>query len=395
MQLSDLKCKSLKPQNKAYKKADGRGLFMLVKPNGTKLWRYKYRFERKERLYSIGVYPEFSLAEAREIHQRLHKLVAQGIDPREHEIEQKRKVLEEKALTFSVMAHKWLEKRKNEVKPKTHVAIEKRVELYILPSIGDIPMGNLTPRDVLKMVKTIEARGTYELAKRARQYCSKILRFAMAHGNVDRDYTLDISDALVTRKVRHQPALTKPDEVKEFLKAFERNEARLHKQTRLGLELLMLTFVRPIEMAEARWDEIDLDKKQWVIPANRMKMGDEHIVPLSKQALRIIYQLKEINGNRDHLLINQRDPKRPMSRDTFSKAVRLLGFQGRHSGHGFRAMARTLIHEQLEYDETPIERQLSHKANGPLGSAYDRTKFLDKRVQMMQDWADYLEKFIS
>lgn len=392
MQLSDLKCKNLRPKNKAYKKADGRGLFILVKPNGTKLWRYKYRSARKERLYSIGVYPEFSLAEAREVHQRLHKLVAQGIDPYESEKEQKRKELEAKSLTFSVMARAWLEKRKSEIKPKTHAEIKRRVELYVLPFIGDIPMRNLTPQDVLKMIKPIEARGTYELAKRARQYCSKILRFAMAHGNVDRDYTLDIGDALVTRKVRHQPALTKPEEVREFLRAFERNEVRLHKQTCLGLEMLMLTFVRPVEMAEARWNEIDMDQKRWVIPASRMKMGVEHVVPLSQRVLNILKELKEMNGSRDHLLINQRDSTRPMSRDTFSKAVRLLGFQGRHSAHGFRAMARTLIHECLGYDQAPIERQLAHKTSGTLGATYDRTEFLEKRKGMMQDWSDYIDK---
>lgn len=390
MQLTDLQCKNFKPQNKAYKKTDGKGLFMFVKPNGSKLWRYKYRVERKEKLYCIGVYPEFSLAEAREIHQVLHKLVAQGIDPHEHDKEQKRKELEERALTFSVLASEWLEKRKKEVKPKTYNEIEKRLEKYVLSSIGDIPMRDLMPQNILSMIKIIEGRGTYELARRARQYCSQILRFAIAHGKVERDFTLDISDALVTHKVRHQPALTTPEEVREFLLAFHRNDARLHTQTRLGMEMLMLTFVRPIEMAEARWDEFEFDQNRWVIPAGRMKMGYDHIVPLSSRVVEITTKLKELNGDREFLFVNHRDPQRPMSRDTFSKAVRLLGFRGRHTAHGFRAMARTLIHERLGYDETPIERQLAHRAKGPLGSAYDRTQFLHDRAKMMQDWADYL-----
>lgn len=390
MHLTDLQCKNFKPKDKAYKKSDGRGLFLLINPNGSKLWRYKYRIYGKEKLYSIGSYLDFSLAEARQVHQELHKQVARGIDPKEHEKQQLQKELEERALTFSLLADQWLEKRKKEVKPKTYREIEKRVGQYVLPTIGDIPMRDLSPRDVLRTIKRIEDRGTYELANRARQYCSQILRFAVAHEKAERDFTLDISDALVTHKVKHQPALTTPEEVREFLQVFQRNDARLHTQTRLGLEMLMLTFVRPIEMAEARWDEFDLESNRWIIPEGRMKMGYDHVVPLSTRVIEIIYKLKQLNDGREFLLINHRDPARPISRDTFSKAVRLLGFQGRHTAHGFRAMARTLIHERLGYNETPIERQLAHRANGPLGSAYDRTQFLDERARMMEDWAVYI-----
>ncbi|MGH1406006.1 MAG: tyrosine-type recombinase/integrase [Rhodomicrobiaceae bacterium] len=391
MKLTDFSCKNFKPKNKPYKQSDGRGLFLLINPNGSKLWRYKYRIEGKERLFAIGSYPEFSLAEARALHQNLHKLVAGGIDPYEHKKMQKRKEEMEKALTFQVVGEEWLEKRKSQVKEKTYKDIEKRLYSDVFPKIGHIPMKELMPQDILKMLQNIEKREAYEMANRARQYCSRILRYASACGIDTRDYTLDIADALVTRPVRHQNALS-PDEIKEFLTALDRNNARLHLQSRLGLEMLMLTFVRPIELAEARWDEFNLQESRWTIPASRMKMKCDHIVPLAKQTHAIIGQLRELNGTREHLFTNHRDQRRPMCRDTFSKGVRLLGFQGRHSAHGFRALARTSIREKLDYDPEVIERQLAHKASGPLGSAYDRTQFLDQRSVMMQDWADYIEQ---
>ncbi|CAM1360796.1 Phage integrase family protein (fragment) [Tenacibaculum litopenaei] len=272
MQLTDLHCKNFKPKNRAYKKADGRGLFILIKPNGSKLWRYKYRINKKEKLYSIGAYPEYSLVEAREIHRSLHKMVSEGKDPIEHEKEQKRKKEIENVLTFSFMAYEWLEKHKQEVKPQTFKEIEKRVKKYIIPVIGHIVMKDLTSKDFLMMIKEIEKRGTIELAKRIRQYSSQILRYALACEKVTRDFTLDIRGALIKPKTKHHPALITSEEVKEFLDALQYNDAGLNRQTRHGLEMLMLTFVRPIEMAGARWKEFNFDQKTWVIPAERMKM---------------------------------------------------------------------------------------------------------------------------
>jgi integrase len=182
------------------------------------------------------------------------------------------------------------------------------------------------------------------------------------------------------------------DEIPEFIDALNRNEARLHVQSRLALEMLMLTFVRPAELAAAEWDEFDLDDRRWIIPSHKMKMGYDHIVPLATQTMDILERLKELNGNRQHLFINQRDPKRPMRRDTLSKGVRLLGFQGRHTAHGCRATARTAIRERLGWDSEIIERQLAHAPKGSLGRAYDRAQFVDQRTKMMQDWGNYLSK---
>lgn len=392
MQLTDLQCRTFKPKTKPYKKADGRGLFIFIKPNGSKLWRYKYRIHSKEKLYSIGSYPQYSLAQVREIHRKLHKMVSEGIDPLEYEKDKKQKELQEKALTFSIVTYQWLEKHKPEVKPQTYRSKASRIEKYILPFIGHVPIRDLNAQHILSMIKTIEKRGTFEISKRVRQHCSQILSYALACGLVERDYTLDIKGAVIKHKVKHQPALTQPKQVKEFLDALKFNDARLHKQTKLALKLLMLTFVRPVELSGVKWEEFNFTDNKWIIPPGRMKMGKEHIVPLSKQSIHILDQLKELNGDYEHVFINQRDPHRSMSRDTFSNAIRLLGFQGRHTGHGFRAMAETLIQEELEYDFSIVDRQLAHKPKGSLGATYDRAQFLEKRTVMMQDWADYIDR---
>lgn len=389
--LTDLECRNAKPKEngKPVKKFDGQGLFLHVKPSG-KYWRYKYRIEGKERLYAIGTYPEYSLADAREKHTELHRLVSDGIDPYEHAEAEKQKEAEEKTLTFRLVALEWLEKRQVEVKPKTYQDIEKRLHRDVFPSIGDTPIKSLTSQDVLNMIKSIQDRDAFEMANRAKQYTSQVLRYAMARGMADADLTMHITDAMATRRVKHQPALA-TDEIPEFIDALNRNEARLHVQSRLALEMLMLTFVRPAELAAAEWDEFDLDDRRWIIPSHKMKMGYDHIVPLATQTMDILERLKELNGNRQHLFINQRDPKRPMRRDTLSKGVRLLGFQDRHTAHGFRATARTAIRERLGWDSEIIERQLAHAPKGSLGRAYDRAQFVDQRTKMMQDWANYLD----
>jgi len=240
------------------------------------------------------------------------------------------------------------------------------------------------------MVRKVQNRGAFELANKTRQYCSQVFRYGIACGKADRDYTIDISNALPRKQVKHQPAL-EPNEIPEFLNALHKNDARLYQQTRLALKMLMLTFVRPIELAAAEWEEFDFNDNRWVIPAKRMKMRSDHVVPLSKQCLEILEEMKPVSGKYKHVFIQQRSNQKHMSRDTLSNAVRALGFQGRHSAHGFRAMARTTIREKLNWDSEVIERQLAHAPNTSLGRAYDRTQFIDQRTEMMQDWADYID----
>ena len=389
--LTNIKCQNAKAKEKQYKLSDTKGLYLLIKPNGGKYWRYNYKINGKHKTYSYGTYPEYSLAEAREKHTVIHKLVSEEIDPHDHEKQQYKIQEREKQFTFNTIAEEWLDKKQHEIKSKTLDDIKRRLEKDVLPEIGNILISEIDPPTLLSMLKKIEARGAFEMAKRAKQYTSKIMRYAVAMGKANRDFTLDITDALATRKTNHQPALS-PDEITEFISTLRQNDARLHKQTRLALELLMLTFVRPIELVSAEWQEIKFDSKLWFIPAQKMKMGFDHVVPLSDQALEILSQLSKMNGTRTHVFPKQTKPREHMHRDTLSKAVRSLGFQGRHTAHGFRALARTAIREKLNWDSEIIEKQLAHAPNTSLGRAYDRTQFIEQRTQMMQDWADYVDR---
>jgi len=398
MKLSDKACKAAKahesPKKTPIKLSDGGGLQLWVMPSGAKYWRYKYRIQGKgrliEKVLALGVYPEVSLVEAREKHRTARKLLAMGSDPALVKKEGIAALKTNNENTFEAVAEEWMEKRKWEIKEKTVIGTKYRLEKDVFPEIGHIPIKDITPTILLAMLKKIENRGAYEMTARARQYCGQILRYAIATGRAERDYTLDIGDALRTRKIKHQPAL-QPNELHEFLNALYKNEGRLYLQTRMALEMLMLTFVRPIELASAEWDEFYLEEKRWLIPASKTKMNKDHIVPLATQSIAILKRLKELNGKRNYVFVNQNDPNKHMSRDALSKAVRNLGFQGRHTAHGFRALALTALQEKLNYPFTIADIQLGHGKKNPLGSAYDRAQFLEQRTVMMQDWADYID----
>jgi integrase len=396
MKLTDLKIKNLKLKQKSYKVGDGKGLYLFIMKSGGKSWRYDYKLKigidtYKNRTFVYGLYPEISLAEARETHTDIKRLISKGIDPNAHKKEQERIALLNVPMCFEEISLLWLEKKRLEVNSETLIGIQKRLETYLFPKIGNIPLNELATSDFLAFLKGIEERGTYELLYRLRQYCSQILRYAVAHGKIERDFTVDIKEAFAVRSVKHQPAL-QPEEITEFLKALNYNEPRLYAQTRLALKMLMLTFVRPIELASAEWNEFNFVDNRWIIPAEKMKMKLDHIVPLSNQTLIILDTMRPVTGDYQYVFIKQRKPKEHMSRDTLSKAVRSLGFQGRHTAHGFRALARTTIREKLNWDSEIIERQLAHTPNTSLGRTYDRTQFLEQRTQMMQEWADYLDK---
>lgn len=394
MKLTDIRCRTAEKREKPYKIPDGTGLYLYVTRAGGKSWRYNFRLDGKFKTYTYGLYPEITLQEAREMHRRIHKMVSMGIDPHEHEKEEKAKKEAENTLTFEGIAREWLDKREAEVKPKTFADIKKRLEKDVFPIIGDTPIKKITPPVLFDMLKRIEMRGAYEMASRARQYCSQIFRYAVARGKAERDFTVDLADALAIRKVQHQPAL-EPHEIGEFIEALEKNEARLFHQTRLAVKMLMLTFVRPIELASAEWTEFDFKSNIWTIPARKTKMSKDHLVPLSSQTLEILKELKEMNGHRQYVFVGQQNPKQHMSRDTLSKAVRALGFQGRHTAHGFRAMALTTLLEELRISFHVADTQLGRGKRGALGAAYDRAKYWEERVPMMQGWGDYLEKLTA
>lgn len=393
MPLTDTKCRTCKPAEKPYKLAAGSGLYLYVSSKGSKSWRYNYKLAEKHFTYTYGKFPAMSLKEARAAHEKAHKLVSHGLDPRQVKKKQDQILLRQaQSNTFTAIAYEWLGKREAEVKEKTYRDIKKRLQQDVIPVVGKFAINGLSPPIILEMLRRIEARGAYEMASRARQYCGQIFRYAIATGRAERDYAADLKDALISPKTTHQPAL-EPDEIAEFLEALSKNEARLFRPTHFALEMLMHTFVRPIELVSAEWAHFNFDTKRWLIPET--KMGKVHVVPLSKRVLEILDEMKAYSEGRVHVFPSQRSPRNHMNRDTLSKAVRLMGFQGRHTAHGFRALAATSLLERLGYPFEVVDAQLSHAKKGALGEAYDRAKYLDQRTEMMEAWSQYLEDLMG
>ncbi len=389
--LNDVTCRNAQPQKKVYRKFDAHGLYLEVTPKGSKYWRLKYRFLGKERRLALGVYPEVSLAEAREKQAVARKQLSLGLDPTIVKQEKKRDAVLNAANSFEAVAREWHERHKMRVSEKHANTIITRLEADVFPVIGKRPIRDLTPPEILDVLRKIEKRGAHELAHRAKQYIGQVLRYGIATGRTERDHTADLRDALLQVKTTHYAAL-EPNELPEFLKVLRRNDARLYPQTRMAMEFLMLTFVRTSEMIEARWEEFDLAHKTWLIPAERMKMRAPHLVPLSRQTLEILEELKPISGHREWVFPSHVKPRQHMSNNTILEALRRMGYRGRMTGHGFRALAMTTIKERLGYRHEVIDRQLAHSHRNSVDAAYDRAKFLDDRRTMMQDWADYLDR---
>ncbi len=407
MTLTDTKCKGAKTginpnkpdedfTGRAYKMFDGGGLYLEVMPNGSKLWRVKYRYLGNERRLSLGTYPHVSLAEAREGREEIKKKLAKDIDPAAAKLERKREIIRNAQNTFEAVAREWHEKQIERWSEDHARHIMQRMERDIFPHIGNRPIAAIDAPELLETLRKVEKRGALELAARVKQTCGMVFRYGIATGKCSRDPAADLKGTLKTRKVKHFAAMD-AKELPEFIKALERNQARLFERTRRAIWLSMLTFLRPGEIRRARWEDIDFQEKEWIIPAERMKMNRDHIVPLSKQAIAILKEQQEETGvlNTPWVFPSQHRPRKSMSDGTVNRALHRLGYKNKHVAHGFRALARTTIRERLGYDSEIIERQLAHKASGPLGEAYDRTQFLDKRRKMMQHWADYLDSASS
>jgi integrase len=391
MKLSDPAVKKAKPEAKPYKMADGGGMYLEVMPNGSKYWRLKYRFDGKEKRLALGVYPDITLADARCRRDEARRNLANDIDPGEHRKAAKAAKSERAANSFEVIAREWFAKNAATWTESHGSRIIRRLERDIFPWIGGRPIAEIKAPELLATLRRIEERGAVETAHRAQQNCGQVFRYAIATGRAERDPAPDLKGALPPVRQTHHAAITDPKAIAELLRAMDSYQGSF--VTKCALRLAPLFFVRPGELRKAEWAEIDLDKAEWNIPAERMKMREPHLVPLSSQAVKILRELHALTGEGRYVFPGARTNGRPMSDNAVLAALRRMGFaKDEMSGHGFRAMARTILDEVLGVRPDFIEHQLAHAVRDPNGRAYNRTAHLAERRKMMQQWADYLDK---
>jgi integrase len=378
-----------KPDGKT-KLFDGEGLFLLVKPDGSKYWRLKFRYGGKEKLLALGVYPKLTLAGARIEAAKARKLLVNGVDPTAERRAVKEAAEAESQVmhnTFERVALEWYDFKKASWAEATARKADEALRIDLIPAIGSRPIADLTSPEVVKALQAVEKRSPH-MADKARQYCGAIVRYAIRTGRREDGRILDLRDVLKPLN-EARPATLEANDLPDFLKVLDGYKGAL--QTRIAIKLLMLTFVRPSELTGAAWVEFDLEAAEWRIPAERMKMSQPHIVPLSGQAVRLLKELQAEATNSPYLFPNERAPKsQPMARDTLSKALRSMGYQGRVTPHRFRTMASTLLNE-MGFHPDWIERQLAHKETNKIRAAYNRAQYLAERRRMMQHWADYLD----
>ena len=393
MALSQFEIQNAKPALKPYKMFDGDGLYLLIHPKGGKYWRFKYQFARTERTLALGTYPEISLADARDHRHEYRKLVANQIDPADVKRQRQQQLLAAHSNTFESLAIEWLDVKRSKLSAYYAKQIMQRFEKDIFPKIGNRPIQKITAPDLLAVAKKIEERNAIEIAHRAIQICGQVFQHAIITGRCDQNPALALRGALKT-PLKSNYAYLKADQLPEFLRKLDDHDG-CHLQTKLGIKLLMLTFVRTSELCGAKWSEIDFEKKEWRIPAERMKMRTIHIVPLSTQALEILTILRKMNNHREHVFPGVQAPKKCMSNNTMLQAIYGMGYKSQTTGHGFRATASTILYESELFERDVIERQLAHQERNKSVAAYNHSEYLPKRRIMMQWWADYLANAIT
>jgi integrase len=393
MALTDTFVKQVKHKGAAIgeRYADGGGMYLRVKAAG-KYWRMDYRIDGRAKTLALGVYPAVTLAEARKRREKARTTLAHGIDPSVAKREEKIAKVRAAANTFEVVAREWLKNTAKKRSEGTQAKITKWLEKDVFPYLGNWPISTIKAKDVLdKVARRMEARGIHESAHRVVQICSQVFRYAVAAGLVERDVTTDLRGALATIEKSHYAAITEPAQVGALLRSIHAYGGHLYTLT--ALKLSPLVFVRPGELRTAEWAEIDLDTAEWRIPGAKMKMGIDHIVPLSTQAVGLLRDLHAATGHGRYVFPSLRTGERPMSENTVNAALRGMGYaKDVMTAHGFRATARTIMDEVLCERVDFIEHQLAHMVKDPNGRAYNRTAHLPARREMMQRWADYLDK---
>lgn len=388
MPLTDTAIRNAKPKDKQYKLSDEKGLYLLVKKAG-KYFRLDYRFSGKRKTLAIGVYPDVTLAEARQQRDDARKLFRKGVDPSQHKKDAKNMLQELAVNNFEAIAREWFDKNCNVWTNKHSSTVIRRLEFNVFPLIGGCPIKLIDAPELLKVLEKIESRGAIETAHRVKQICGQVFRYAIAAGKADRDPSADLKGALTPVKPKSMATITDPIKIGGLLRAIGNYDGQI--VTICALRLAPLVFVRPGELRHAEWLEIDLDNAEWKIPDHKMKMKLPHIVPLSRQAVDILMEIKPITGDGRYVFPSLRSTARPMSNNTVNAALRRMGYSKEEmTGHGFRAMASTILHEQ-GWPSDVIERQLAHTEGNSVKAAYNHAKHLPERRKMMQAWADYLD----
>ena len=389
MSLTDTAIKKAKPADKPVKLSDGKGLYLLVNPAGSKLWRWKYRVLGKEKVMALGAYPDVSLAQARDEVDKARKILAAGDDPMA--IRKASKVATRTAAgnSFETVARLWWAHWKPACSQQHAAQVMRRFEANVFPHIGARPVSEIQAPELVTMMKAIASRDVNDLAKRALQTSSQVFRYAIAHGQAIRNPATDIrpSDVLPSRQ-KQNLARIDAKELPQLLRHIDGYSGAAI--TRLAMKLMAMTFVRTTELIGARWVEFDLASARWYIPAERMKMKTPHIVPLSAQAVNLLKTLQLITGHSLLLFPGERDHKKSMSNNTILKALERMGYKGRMTGHGFRGVASTILHE-MGFEHAHIELQLAHQERDMVSAAYNHATYVKQRTEMMQDWSDYLD----
>lgn len=384
--LSDAAVRNAKPKSKPYKMSDGEGLFLLLTPAGGKYWRMKYFFGGKEKLLALGVYPDVSLADAREGRAQARRVLAAGNDPGEVKREAKRLTVQKQVNTFETVAREWHQNRLGQWTPEHAAKILKRLEAHVFNRIGTRPVADITTSELLTVMRKIEQHG-HEIAHRLLQICGQVFLYAVVTERSATNPAASLRGALKP-VVKNNYAFIRPHELPEYLRKLEAYDGA--PQTRLALKFLLLTFVRTGELRGAEWREIDFDQAEWRIPAERMKMKETHIVPLSRQALQVLNELRPLTGQWQFIFPNQHKPSRHMSENTMLFALYRMGYHSRATGHGFRSTASTVLNEH-GFPPDVIERQLAHGERNKVRAAYNYAQYLPERRKMMQWWADYID----
>ncbi len=388
MPLTATAVKNAKPKSKPYKLSDMNGMYLLVSTTGARLWRYKYRIAGKEGVFAIGEYPQVTLVNARDELARARELVKQGIHPLHQRKLEHLEIVSDAGNTFRAISGDWIDKNKSRWSPYYLKQVERFMELDVYPKIGPLPIKQITAAHIHKILKTVEARGAETVAINIRQWCSAVFRYAVSNLQADADPAAALKGAVTRPKVRHNQPLA-PKDIPAFLTTLSKFGG--YRTTSIAIELLMLTFVRTVELRKAVWSEFDLDGAMWRIPPERMKMKREHLVPLSKQSVTLLKELHEWTGSRTFLFPNYRTPTDCMTGTTVNRALERMGYGGKLSAHGFRGTASTILHEQ-GYRSELIEKQLAHSELNKVKAAYNHAEYMPERIAMMQDWADYIAK---